>query len=141
MNEPTSNDIENIINDNYYLAFTESKDYFYRCYFPNYEFTYDNNNYTLAFKFSFITTNSGKFMLNIFNGKHNIDNYSYTWTYEYIDLSANATKTTPGVVKACTNIADVTDTANLMGAFNNLLKQMRDAGMMISQYDKLYNLT
>lgn len=43
-----------------------------------------------------------------------------------------ATKTEPGIVKTCTNIADVTDTANLMGVFNNLLKQMRDAGMMIS---------
>lgn len=42
-----------------------------------------------------------------------------------------ATKTKPGIVKACTNIADVTDTANLMGAFNNLLEQMRAAGMMI----------
>lgn len=46
--------------------------------------------------------------------------------------SSSASKTSPGLVKACTNIADVTDSANLMGAFNNLLKQMRAAGMMIS---------
>lgn len=44
----------------------------------------------------------------------------------------NANKVDAGLVKACTNIADVTDSANLMGAFNNLLKQMRAAGMMIS---------
>lgn len=131
--EPTSEDVNNIINNWYFLIFSKSGENFDSCYYPNYELTEDiDNGYISAIKFSFITTNSGKPILNIFNGKYNIDENSYTWTYEYIDLSANATKTTPGVVKACTNIANVTDTANLMGAFNNLLEQMRAAGMMIS---------
>lgn len=129
--EPTSDDINNIINDNYCLMF-DCGNSFYSYYYPNYELIEDDDNgYVSAIKFSFISTNSGKPILNIFNGSHNLDEDSYTWTYKYIDLSANATKTTPGVVKACTNIANVTDTANLMGAFNNLLEQMRAAGMMI----------
>ena len=131
MDEPTNDDIINIINDSYCLIFDCGNNY-YSYYYPNYELTEDNDTgNVLAIKFSFISTNSGKPILNIFNGKCNFDE-SYTWTYKYIDLSANATKTTPGVVKACTNIANVTDTANLMGAFNNLLEQMRAAGMMIS---------
>ena len=130
--EPTHDDITNIINDSYCLIFDCGKVY-YSYYYPNYELTEDTDNGdVLAIKFSFISTNSGKPILNIFNGENNLDGESYTWTYEYIDLSANATKTTPGIVKACTNIANVTDSANLMGAFNNLLEQMRAAGMMIS---------
>lgn len=74
-----------------------------------------------------VTTTNGDNYLNTIT----ITNSSISCTAELIKISA-ATKTAPGVVKACTNIADVTDTANLMGAFNNLLKQMRDAGMMIS---------
>lgn len=133
MDEPTNDDIRNIINNWYCLIFAKSGENYDNCYYPNYELTEDIDNGDIsAIKFSFITTNSGKPILNIFNGKHNLDEDSYTWTYEYIDLSANATKTTPGVVKACANIANVTDTANLMGAFNNLLEQMRTAGMMIS---------
>ena len=127
--EPTSDNIDNIINSFYCLIFSGGGSVYY----PNYKFTHsDYGDYIFTIKFSFITINSGKPILNIFNGENNLDGKSYTWTYEYIDLSANATKTTPGVVKACTNIANVTDTANLMGAFNNLLEQMRAAGMMIS---------
>ena len=130
--EPTDDDISNIINNTYCLIFDCGKVY-YSYYYPNYELIEDTDNgNVLVIKFSFISTNSGKPILNIFNGENNLDGESYTWTYEYIDLSANATKTTPGVVKACTNIANVTDSANLMGAFNNLLEQMRAAGMMIS---------
>lgn len=129
--EPTYDDISNIIDDTYCLIF-DSGNSFYSYYYPNYELTENDDGNPVAIKFSFITTNSGKPILNIFNGKTTSDGESYTWTYEYINLSANATKTTPGVVKACTNIANVTDTANLMGAFNNLLEQMRTAGMMIS---------
>ena len=133
MDEPTNDDIRNIINSYYCLIFSKSGENFDSYYYPNCELTEDIDNGDIsAIKFSFITTNSSKPILNIFNGKHNLDEDSYTWTYEYIDLSANATKTTPGIVKACTNIANVTDSANLMGAFNNLLEQMRAAGMMIS---------
>ena len=133
LDELTNDDIRNIINSYYCLIFSKFGENFNSCYYPNYELTEDIDNGDIsAIKFSFIATNSSKPILNIFNGKHNLDEDSYTWTYEYIDLSANATKTTPGVVKACTNIANVTDTANLMGAFNNLLEQMRAAGMMIS---------
>lgn len=132
MGEPTNEDIGNIINDYYCLIFSKSGEIFDSHYYPNYELTEDIDNGCIsAIKFSFITTNSGKPILNIFNGNYNFNENSYTWTYEYIDLSANATKTTPGVVKACANIANVTDSANLMGAFNNLLEQMRVAGMMI----------
>lgn len=129
--EPTNEDISNIIDNSYCLIF-DSGNNFYSCYYPNFETNETDDGSVSAIKFSFITTNSGKSILNIFNGENNPNEGSYTWTYEYIDLSANATKTTPGVVKACTNIANVTDTANLMGAFNNLLEQMRAAGMMIS---------
>lgn len=128
--ELTNDDINNII-DNYYCLIFIGGNVFNEYYYPNCELIEDTDEGTiLTIKFSFITTKSGKPILNIFNGENNFDG-SYTWTYKYIDLSANATKTTPGVVKACTNIANVTDTANLMGAFNNLLEQMRAAGMMI----------
>lgn len=125
---PTFSNINDLYNGYYCLILAAGSNVYY----SNYEFIEDENGELSAIKFSFITTNSGKPILNIFNGKTNPDGASYTWTYKYIDLSANATKTTPGIVKACTNIANVTDTANLMGAFNNLLEQMRAAGMMIS---------
>lgn len=131
MDEPTTEDISNIINDYFCLIFSKSGESFESCYYPNYELIENDYGNISAIKFSFITTNSGKPILNIFNGEYNSDGESYTWTYKYIDLSANATKTTPGIVKACSNIANVTDSANLMGAFNNLLEQMRTAGMMI----------
>lgn len=130
--EPTYDNIDNIIN-NYCCVIFDGGEIYTENYYPNCELIENTEEGNLsAIKFSFIATSSGKPILNVFNGKYNSDNDSYTWTYEYIDLSANATKTTPGVVKACTNIANVTDTANLMGAFNNLLEQMRAAGMMIS---------
>lgn len=73
-----------------------------------------------------VTTKDGKsYLNNIISNDGNI-------TSNVIELGGIASKTSPGLVKACTNIADVTDSANLMGAFNNLLKQMRAAGMMIS---------
>lgn len=43
-----------------------------------------------------------------------------------------ATKTERGSVKAAVNVADVTDSANLMGAFNQLLANLRAAGIIIA---------
>lgn len=48
-----------------------------------------------------------------------------------VDDIGNATKTTPGLVKATTNIADVASTDTIVGAFNQLLKGLREAGILI----------
>nr|DAO79685.1 MAG TPA: Head fiber protein [Crassvirales sp.] len=102
---------------------------------------YNGDGYTKLNVTSFTSdSNTQTVWMNVIVTTTNGDNYLNTIIMEYGSISCTAkliknniaTKTEPGVVKACTNIADVTDTANLMGAFNNLLKQMRAAGMMIS---------
>lgn len=89
-------------------------------------FTTDSSIQTMYANVIVTTTNGDNYLNTIV-----LDNGSISCTAKPIKNNV-ATKIEPGVVKACTNIADVTDTANLMGAFNNLLKQMRAAGMMIS---------
>ena len=101
---------------------------------------YDGEGYTKLNVTSFTSDSASQTVwMNVIVTTTNGDNYLNTIIMQYGSISCTAkpiknniaTKTEPGIVKACTNIADVTDTANLMGAFNNLLKQMRAAGMMI----------